>query len=138
MRFFLLATVILSLTLLSCDKKSDTKQNNDSTTSLLNQEKPESTVRSWQYLMDNNDFEQAKQLADDKTIEFLSEFQQYMETMPGDTIKSNSSFISLRCSENRDKATCFAKIKDLSFQETYKDTFFLIKYKNKWLIAAND
>ena len=88
--------------------------------------------------MDNNDFEQAKQLADDKTIEFLSEFQQYMETMPGDTIKSNSSFISLRCSENRDKATCFAKIKDLSFQETYKDTFFLIKYKNKWLIAAND
>lgn len=138
MRVSLLATVILSFTLLSCDKKSDTKQNNDSIASLLNQDKPESTVRSWQYLMDNNDFEQAKQLADDKTLEFLSEFQHYMETMPEDTLKSNSKFISLRCSENRNKAICFAKIEDLNFQETYNDTFFLIKEENKWLIATND
>lgn len=138
MRISLLAIGILTFTLLSCEKNSGVNQNDDFSTALLNQDKPESTVRSWQQLMDNNDFNQAKQLADKNTLEFLSEFQQYMETMPEDTLKSNSKFISLRCSEDRNKATCFAKIKDLSFQETYNDTFFLIKQANKWLIATND
>ncbi len=138
MRFSLLATVILSFTLLACENKIEPKQNEGSRSSLLNQDKPESTVRSWQFLIDNNDFDQAKRLADKKTIEFLSEFQQYMETMPEDTLISNSKFISLRCSENRNKATCYAKIEDLNFQETYNDTFFLIKQENKWLIATND
>ena len=138
MRFSLLAIVILSFTILSCENKSEPQQKEDSTSSLINQDKPENTVRSWQYLMDNNDFDQAKRLADKKTIEFLSEFQQYIETLPEDTLTSNSKFISLSCSENRNKAICFAKIEDLNFQETYNDTFFLIKQDNKWLIATND
>ena len=138
MRFSLFATVILSCTILSCENKSEPQKNEASTSSLLNQDKPETTVRYWQYLMDKNDFDQAKRLADEKTIEFLSEFQQYMETMPEDTLISNSKFISLRCSEKRNKATCYAKIEDLNFQETYNDTFFLIKQENKWLIATND
>ena len=138
MRISLFAIVILSFTLLSCENKSKPQQNEDSKSSLFNQDKPESTVRSWQYLMDNNDFDQAKRLADEKTNEFLSEIQQYVETMPEDTNTSNSKFISLRCAENRNKATCYAKIEDLNFQETYNDTFFLIKQENKWLIATND
>lgn len=138
MKSSLLAIVILSFILLSCEKEIELKQNEDSKSSLLNQDKPESTVRSWQYLMDNNDFDQAKRLADEKTNEFLSEIQQYMKTTPEDTLTSNSKFISLKCSENRNKATCYAKIEDINFQEIYNDTFFLIKQENKWLIAAND
>lgn len=138
MKISLLAIVILSFILLSCEKEIELKQNEDSKSSLLNQDKPESTVRSWQYLMDNNDFDQAKRLADEKTNEFLSEIQQYMKTTPEDTLTSNSKFISLKCSENRNKATCYAKIEDINFQEIYNDTFFLIKQENKWLIAAND
>jgi hypothetical protein len=57
---------------------------------------------------------------------------------PEDTIKSKSQFLKLKCTEAVERATCITTIKDLSFDETYLDTFQLVYKDSKWLIALDE
>lgn len=134
MKIKYLYIILTAICLISCEQNEPPKNKE----SVIINDTPEKTVRSWQQFMDNNDFEAAKSIGTKDIIQFLDEFEDYLETMPEDTLKSKSDFISLSCRTKKDHATCIAKIRDLTFQETYLDTFQLTQKDSKWLISSND
>jgi hypothetical protein len=122
----------------ACKKNQDENTTDTPIEQLLQENTPESTVKSWQYFMDNNDFDQAKEIANEEAKEFLNEIKHFVLNTPEDTIKSKSQFLKLKCTEAVERATCITTIKDLSFDETYLDTFQLVYKDSKWLIALDE
>ena len=57
----------------ACKKNQDENTKDTPIEQLLQENTPESTVKSWQYFMDNNDFDQAKEIANEEAKEFLNE-----------------------------------------------------------------
>lgn len=133
-----LFTILLILSCsFACKKNQDQNTKDTPIRQLLQENTPESTVKSWQYFMDNNDFDQAKKIANEEAKEFLNEIKHFVLNTPEDTIKSKSQFLKLKCTEVAETATCITTIKDLSFDETYLDTFHLVYKDSKWLIALD-
>ena len=122
----------------ACKKKQDQNTKDAPIRQLLQENTPVSTVKSWQYFMDNNHFDQAKDIANEEAKVFLNEVKHFVLNTPEDTIKSKSQFLKLKCTEAAETAICFTTIKDLSFDETYLDTFQLVYKDSKWLIALDE
>lgn len=93
---------------------------------------PEETVRQYQQYLDQNDFEQAKGLSTSKEAVRLDEIAKIVAAESQDSTRTNSVFLKLDCSTQRDTARCTCTIKDQ--YETYDTDFLLIRFKNKWLI----
>ncbi len=93
---------------------------------------PEEVARKWQEYVDNNQFDQARQLS-------TSRAQEMVRMMEGifldeeDMISTNTQFKSMNCKERGDTmAICVYEIIDE--EELIRDSFTLIKFKEQWLV----
>lgn len=94
---------------------------------------PEKVARQWQDWIDNNQFQQARELSTANAIDWINWAEE--------TIKANGEenevlppavFIYMKCEEQGNKAICGYVMDDEGFE--YRDSFYLEKIKDQWLV----
>jgi hypothetical protein len=93
---------------------------------------PEEVVRRWQAHIDNNEFQEAKELSAPRTVQLLSWMEALLEDMDADSVITNTELLDLTCREEGDRAVCHYALEDEG--ELYRDSFILIRIKGKWLV----
>lgn len=138
MRFFfqLFIIVFLATTLLSCKnevKKVETPAQPSASMTIINT--PEGILRAYQELIDNNKFEEAKQLSTASGQKFLEQLRILSNAEAGDLPLENDKtvFNKVACRQYaNNKAVCVYEI--LTEGETIPDSISLVYENDKWLI----
>lgn len=95
---------------------------------------PEEVVRLYQAYLDQNAFDKAKTLSTAKETARLEEVSRIVAAENQDSTRTNSIFLKLNCTVQPDSVRCACTIKDQ--YETYDTDFFLVRFKNRWLVDA--
>lgn len=93
---------------------------------------PEEVVRQWQSHIDNNEFQQAKELSAPRTVQLLSWMETLLADMDADSVITRTELLDLSCKEEGDKAVCHYALEDEG--ELFRDSFILVRIKGKWLV----
>lgn len=97
---------------------------------------PEGVVRQYQMYLDNNQFEQAKNLSTPEERQVLDGLAAIFTKDLDASSVMKTSFLRISCKETGDKAECECKLKD-EF-ETYDSVFRLVRQGGKWLVDVSD
>ena len=119
------ACCFLLIFLLACASES-------ATTEMAHPETPEAVVRTWQKLVDNNEFAKARQLSTPNAIALIDIIETFQMSEPADSSIIETRFLSLNCQTAEEAATCFALIEYEG--EKIQDTIYLVKTEGKWLM----
>ena len=93
---------------------------------------PETVAKQWQEYIDNNHFDEAKELSTEQAIEMVNMIQSVLYTEVEEEVESNTVFKEMICSEKGTKAICTYII--VENDEEIRDSFFLQKENNQWLV----
>lgn len=94
---------------------------------------PEKVSRQWQDWIDNNQYQEARELSTTNAIEWINWAEETIAASDEtNEILAPAVFISMTCSEIGDKAICGYVMDDEGFE--YRDSFYLQKIKGQWLV----
>lgn len=97
---------------------------------------PEGVVRLYQKYLDENSFKSAEALCTEAERVRLIEIAEIIGEEPVDSTVFSTIFLELNCTTQSDSAICACLIKD--FEETYQDTFRLVKLDGQWLVDVRE
>jgi len=99
-------------------------------------ETPEAVVEQYQFYLDNNNFEMAKQLSTPAEQEMLDYLAEMVAGQPVDSTVMQTEFQRIVCQEKEGLANCIAVIEEEG--EQLEMLFDLVKIDGKWFVDTRD
>ena len=98
---------------------------------------PETVARQWQQWIDNNQYQQARELSTTNGIAWIDWVETTLKNagVEEDAI-TPSRFLAMQCKETQSSATCRYLLDDNGVQ--YHDSFLLQKIAGQWLVDIPD
>jgi len=99
-------------------------------------ETPEAVVEQYQFYVDNNNFEMAKQLSTPAEQEMLDYLAEMVAGQPVDSTVMQTEFQRIVCQEEGERASCIGIIEEAG--EQLEMLFDLVKIEDKWFVDTRD